>query len=312
MASSMAHTDPNRKNSRRDVAAARPEARRNGVLRPVVRTTELPSGERVPVLGQGTWRFAEGLRPREEEIAALRLGLDLGMTLIDTAEMYGNGAAEELIGEAIKGRRDEVFLVSKVLPQNATRSGTVAACERSLRRLGTDRLDLYLLHWRGDPDLEETLEGFTALVGAGKIRHWGVSNFDVSDMKELIGLPGGSAVATNQVLYNPSRRGIEYELLPLCRNLKLPIMAYSPIEQGRMLRHAALHRVAARHRATPAQVVLAWVLRQEGMVAIPKAADPEHVRENRAVLDLRLGKLDLAELDRAFPAPTEPIPLEML
>jgi diketogulonate reductase-like aldo/keto reductase len=278
----------------------------------VVRTIKLPSGEAIPVLGQGTWGMAEDARRRESEVAALRLGLDLGMTLIDTAEMYADGAAEELVAEAIAGRRDDVFLVSKVLPDHASRRGTIVACEDSLRRLGTDRLDLYLLHWRGRVPLEETLDAFTALVHAGKIRHWGVSNFDVSDMKELVGQPGGAAVATDQVLYNLTRRGIEYDLLPWCRQRRLPIMAYSPIEQGRMLGHPGLRGVAVRHGATAAQLALAWLLRQESLTAIPKAGTPAHVRENRAALDLRLTEEDLATLDRAFPPPTGPRPLEML
>jgi diketogulonate reductase-like aldo/keto reductase len=264
------------------------------------------------VLGLGTWRLAEGLRPREEEAAALRLGLDLGMTLIDTAEMYGDGAAEDLVGEALRGRREQVFLVSKVLPHHATRSGTIAACEGSLRRLGTERLDLYLLHWRGEVPLKETLEGFSALVRAGKIRYWGVSNFDLSDMQELVALAGGSSVATNQVLYNLARRGIEYNLLPWCRERRIPIMAYSPIEQGRLQHAPALKKVAERHRATAAQVALAWVLRQEKLIAIPKAATPAHVEEDREALDLHLTPEDLAELDRAFPPPDRPLPLEML
>jgi diketogulonate reductase-like aldo/keto reductase len=277
-----------------------------------IRTIELPSGEAIPVLGQGTWQMAEDARRRKDEVAALRLGLDLGLTLIDTAEMYGDGAAEQLVGEAIAGRRDEVFLVSKVLPSNATRRGTVAACERSLRRLGTERLDLYLLHWRGPAPLEETLGAFEALVRAGKVRYWGVSNCDVSDVEELVGLPGGDAVATNQVLYNLTRRGIEYDLLPWSREQRLPVMAYSPVEQGRLLGHSGVQRVAARHGATPAQVALAWVLRQDGVTAIPKAGTPAHVRENRAALDVRLTSEDLADLDRAFPPPTRKRPLEML
>ncbi len=277
-----------------------------------VRTTELPSGEAVPVLGLGTWRLAEGLRPREEEAAALRLGVELGMTLIDTAEMYGDGAAEELVGEVIAGRRDKLFLVSKVLPSHARRLGTIAACEGSLRRLRTDRLDLYLLHWRGEAPLEETLEAFSALVRAGKIRYWGVSNFDLSDMEELVALPGGSSVATNQVLYNLTRRGIEYNLLPWCRERRIPIMAYSPIEQGRLLDETALQNVAERHDATAAQVALACVLRQEKIIAIPKAATRAHVEENRGALDLRLTREDLAELDRAFPPPDGPVSLEMI
>ena len=277
-----------------------------------VRTTELPSGEAVPVLGLGTWRLAEGLRTREEEAAALRLGLDLGMTLIDTAEMYGDGAAEELVGEVIAGRRDKLFLVSKVLPSHARRLGTIAACEGSLKRLRTDRLDLYLLHWRGEAPLEETLEAFSVLVRAGKIRYWGVSNFDLSDMEELVALPGGSSVATNQVLYNLTRRGIEHDLLPWCLERRIPIMAYSPIEQGWLLDDPALQNIAERHGATPAQVALAWVLRQDKVIAIPKAATPAHVEENRGALDLRLTREDLGELDRAFPTPDRPVPLEMI
>ena len=277
-----------------------------------IRTIKLPSGEMIPVLGQGTWGMAEDAQRRADEVAALRLGLDLGMTLIDTAEMYADGAAEELVAEAIAGRRDQVFLVSKVLPNNATRRGTIASCERSLRRLGTDRLDLYLLHWRGQVPLEETFDAFAALVSAGKIRHRGVSNFNVSDMAQVMNLPGGAAVATDQVLYNLTRRGIEYDLLPWCHERSLPIMAYSPIEQGRMLGHPVLQGVASRHDATPAQVALAWVLRQDGLNAIPKAGTPAYVQENRTSLDLRLTEQDLATLDRAFPPPTGPRPLEMI
>ena len=277
-----------------------------------IRTVNLPSDEAVPVLGHGTWGLAEGAHDRADEVAALRLGLDLGMTLIDTAEMYADGGAEELVGEALAGRRNEVFLVSKVLPRNATRHGTVAACERSLRRLKTDRLDLYLLHWRGGPSLEETLDAFATLVRAGKIRHWGVSNFYVSDMEELTGIPGGSAVQTDQVLYNLTRRGIEHDLLPWCRQRKVPIMAYSPIEQGRMLSQPALEIVAARHGATPAQVALAWLVRQDGIIVIPRAGTPEHVRENRGALGLRLTNQDLAAFERAFPPPSGRRPLEML
>jgi diketogulonate reductase-like aldo/keto reductase len=277
-----------------------------------VPTTQLPSGAAVPVLGQGTWHMAEDSSARNEEIAALRQGLDLGLTLIDTAEMYSDGAAEELVGEAIAGRRDEVFLVSKVLPSHATRSGTIRACEHSLRRLATDRLDLYLLHWRESVALEETVEAFSSLVRSGKIRNWGVSNFDFADMEELIEVPGGDAVQTNQVLYNLSRRGIEFDLLPLCRQRGLPIMAYSPIEQGRILEHSILRHIAEQHDATPAQVALAWVLRQPGVIAIPKASTPDHVQENRAALAVHLTENDLQTLDREFPPPTKPVPLEML
>jgi diketogulonate reductase-like aldo/keto reductase len=276
-----------------------------------IRTTRLPSGEIVPILGQGTWHMAERPHRRTEEIAALRTGLDLGLTLIDTAEMYADGGAEELVAEAIVGRRDQVFLVTKVLPSNATRHGTVAACERSLRRLQTDRIDLYLLHWREETPLEETLEGFTDLSRAGKIRYWGVSNFDVADMEELVDLPGGSAVATDHVLYNLSRRGIEHDLLPWCRRRHIPIMAYSPFEEGRLAGQRALKTVASGHNATSGQVALAWLLRQGGVIAIPKAGTVEHVRENRAALDLRMTQQDLVALDRAFPPPTEAAPLEV-
>jgi diketogulonate reductase-like aldo/keto reductase len=277
-----------------------------------MRTIKLPFGEKVVALGQGTWHMAEDPSHREEEITALRLGLELGMTLIDTAEMYGGGRAEQLVGEAIAGLRNEVFLVSKVLPHHATAEGTVTACEDSLRRLGTDWLDLYLLHWRGPTPLEETLAAFEKLTARGDIRSWGVSNFDLPDMEELMALPGGGAVQTDQVLYNLTRRGIEYDLLPRCRERGLPIMAYSPIEQGRLIGHPALDTVADRHRATPAQVALAWVLRDNDVVAIPKAGTSEHVRQNQAALDIRLTGEDLEILAAAFPPPRRPTPLEML
>jgi diketogulonate reductase-like aldo/keto reductase len=277
-----------------------------------VRTVKFPSGETVPVLGQGTWHLAEDGHRREEEIHALRIGLDLGMTLIDTAEMYADGGAEELVGEAIEGRRNDIFLVSKVLPDHATVRGTMTACERSLRRLKTNHLDLYLLHWRGSIPLEETVSAFEALVEAGKIRYWGVSNFDISDMEELVALDGGEGVTTNQVLYNLSRRGPEYDLFPWCRQRHIPIMAYSPIEQGRILNNSELEAVAIRHSATTAQVALAWVLQQDGVIAIPKASTARHVRENRGALEIRLTQQDMDALDRAFPPPTEPRPLEML
>jgi diketogulonate reductase-like aldo/keto reductase len=276
------------------------------------RTVRLPSGEVVPALGQGTWHLAEDPRKRRDEIAALRLGLDLGMTVIDTAEMYADGAAEILIGEAISGRRDDVFLVSKVLPENASERGTVVACENSLRRLRTDRLDLYLLHWRGTIPLEETLAGFDVLMATGKIRHWGVSNFDVADMTQLHNLTEGKNPLTNQVIYNLARRGIELDLMPWCLGRGIPIMAYSPIMQAELLDDVILNLVAARHDATPAQIALAWVLRNNGVIAIPRAGRPSHVRENRGALDLGLTGDDLAELDRAFPAPSEPKPLAML
>ncbi|MFD8231390.1 aldo/keto reductase [Streptomyces sp. NPDC059696] len=275
------------------------------------RTIALPAGEEIPALGQGTWYLGEDPARREQEIAALRLGVDLGMTVVDTAEMYGDGAAEELVGEALRGRRDEVFLVSKVLPGHADRKGTVAACENSLRRLRTERLDLYLLHWRGRWPLEETLAGFTDLMETGKIRHWGVSNLDVADMAELATLPGGDAAAVDQVLYNLSRRGIEWDLLPWCREAGVTVMAYSPIEQGRILEAEALGAVARALGATPAQVALAWVLEQ-GVAAIPRSGSPDHVRENHGAVDLRLPTEALDALDEAFPPPGGPTPLEML
>jgi diketogulonate reductase-like aldo/keto reductase len=277
-----------------------------------MRTTKLPSGETVPVLGQGTWYMGDEANRRAGEIASLRLGLDLGMTLIDTAEMYGNGASEKLVGEAIAGRRNEVFLVSKVLPSNASRAGTIAACENSLRRLGTDHIDLYLLHWRGRVPFAETIGAFEALQDAGKIRHWGVSNMDVDDTREMLNATGGDAMSTNQVLYNLTRRGIEYDLLPQSQARGLPLMAYSPIEQGRLAEYPEVQDIADKHGVMPAQVALAWVLRQQGVIAIPKASSTEHVRENHAALNLQLTADDLEELDSAFPPPTGPESLEMI
>jgi diketogulonate reductase-like aldo/keto reductase len=277
-----------------------------------MRTVKLPSGERIPVLGQGTWHLAEVAARRDEEILALRRGLDLGMTVIDTAEMYADGEAEKLVREAIAGRRDEVFLVSKLLPHHGTARGTVAACEGSLRRLGTDRIDLYLLHWRGRVPLADTVEAFGGLQQAGLIRYWGVSNFDAPDMKELTALPGGLEVATDQVLYNLSRRGPELNLFPLLRELRVPIMAYSPIEQGRILGHPVLREIAELHHATPAQIALAWVLRRDDVCAIPRASRLEHTNENRAAADIQLDQADLSQLDQEFPRPERVRPLEML
>jgi diketogulonate reductase-like aldo/keto reductase len=276
-----------------------------------VRSLNLPSGDAVPVLGQGTWHMAEDPSQRYDEIAALRLGIELGMNLIDTAEMYADGGAEELVGEAIKGHRNEVFLVSKVLPQHATLQGTIEACNRSLTRLGVDKIDLYLLHWRGAVPLDETLEAFEMLRDAAKIRSWGVSNFDVADMEDLIDLGAGQEASTNQVLYNLEYRGIEFDLLPWCERRAIPVMAYSPIEQGQLLSHPVLKSVAKRHHVTPSQAALAWVLRRDKVCAIPRAGKPAHVRENRAALDIRLSERDLAELDRAFPPPTRKQPLAM-
>ncbi|RJF96075.1 aldo/keto reductase [Noviherbaspirillum saxi] len=277
-----------------------------------MRTTTLPMGEPVPILGQGTWKMGESKRRRSDEIAALQAGIDIGMTLIDTAEMYGDGITEELIGDAIAGRRADIFLISKVLPHHATRRGTVAACEASLRRLKIDCLDLYLLHWRGQVPLADTLEGFDQLARDGKIRHWGVSNFDVADMEELAGVAGDRQPAVNQVLYNLTRRGIEHDLVPWCKQRGIPVMAYSPVEQGMLLASPPVQRIADRHRATPAQVALAWVLRCPGMIAIPKAGLEKHVKENRAALDLVLDREDLDALDQAFPPPRSAQPLEII
>jgi diketogulonate reductase-like aldo/keto reductase len=272
----------------------------------------LPCGEAVPALGQGTWNMGDKRAGRTEEIAALRLGMDLGLTLIDTAEMYGEGKSEELVGEAISGRRDEVFLVSKVYPHNASRKGAILACERSLRRLGTDRLDLYLLHWRGNIPFSETMEAFTALQKAGKIRHYGVSNLDLDDMQELGKAPAGKGVQTNQLLYNLTRRGIEYDLLPWMRERKIPVMAYSPVEQARLLKQRGLVDFAARHGMTSAQAALAWLLARDGIVAIPKAGDRKHVQDNAGALAIELSASQLQELDKIFPPPGAPTPLEML
>jgi len=278
-------------------------------------TVRLPDGETVPALGQGTWMIGEDRSQRSREISALRTGIDLGMTLIDTAEMYGDGQSEELIAEAIAGRRDSVFLVSKVYPHNASRNGVAEACARSLQRLGTDRIDLYLLHWRGGVPLEQTVAGFERLKADGKIRHWGVSNFDTDDMEDLMAA-GGTACAVNQILYNIGRRGCEFDLLPWLGDHGIPIMAYSPVEQGRLPQKgaagAALAGVAARHQATPYQIALAWLLRRPETIVIPKAADPAHVRDNRRAADIALDAADLAAIDAAFPPPRRKTPLAML
>jgi diketogulonate reductase-like aldo/keto reductase len=281
-----------------------------------MRTVRLPSGRALPVLGQGTWGMGEDPAKRRTEIAALRLGLDLDMTLIDTAEMYGEGGAEEVIAEAIAGRRTNVFLVSKVYPHNATRTDAVEACERSLRRLKTEYLDLYLLHWRGSVPLTETFDAFRSLKRAGKIRDYGVSNFDFSDMEKASAAAGSGEIATNQVLYNLRRRGVEWDVVPWCRERAIPVMAYSPIDQSTstrrgMLSDPALQSVASRHGATPTQVALAWLLQQEGVIVIPKASREAHVRENRAALELMLTDEDRTELDQAFPPPHKKTTLDM-
>ena len=278
---------------------------------------KLANGRTIARLGQGTWRMGEQRARRADEIAALRLGLDLGLALLDTAELYADGAAEELIAEALAGRRDEAYIVSKVLPGNASRRGTIAACERSLRRLETDYLDLYLLHWRQSEPLAETLEAFAALKKAGSIRAYGVSNFDRSDLEECAALPHGAKLAANQVLYGLEHRGIEWELLAWCREREIPVMAYSPLGSSlgavrALLREQALRKIAERRDATPVQIALAWVLRQPGVYAIPKAGRAEHVRENAGALDIELSADELRELDAAFPPPRRATSLEMV
>jgi len=279
-----------------------------------VRTMKLSSGRSIPIFGQGTWLMGEVSSKRNAELAALQRGLDLGLTLIDTAEMYGDGAAEELVGQAIEGRRKEVYLVSKVLPNHATRQGVIDACHRSLKRLKTDYLNLYLLHWRGEIPLDYTLEGFTYLKDQGYIIDYGVSNFDTDDMKEALKAPGGDGIVTNQVMYNLAHRGIEYDLVPFCRQHGIPIMAYSPLEHSpedrkKMLEHPALNLVAGEHEATPAQVALAWLLHHKAIV-IPKSGTPKHVEENRRALDITLTEKDLTRLNKAFPPPHKKVPLE--
>ena len=274
----------------------------------MIPTATLPDGTPVAALGQGTWRMGEGRHPRTAEAAALRQGIELGMTLLDTAEMYGQGGAEEVVADAISGQRDRVFVVSKVYPQNATKRRMQAACEASLKRLRIDALDLYLLHWRGNASLAETVDAFEALRSAGKIARWGVSNLDTAELAEL--KPG---CATNQVLYNLEARGPEFDLLPWCEAHVMPVMAYSPVGQGgALLRHPALAAVAERHGATPAQIAIAWTLRRPGVISIPKASDPAHVAENAAAADMRLTEADVSELDAAFPPPRRKARLETL
>jgi diketogulonate reductase-like aldo/keto reductase len=274
----------------------------------------LPSGAPASRLGQGAWRMGDDRHKRNGELLALNVGLDLGLNLIDTAEMYGNGRSEELVAEVVAGRREHLYLVSKVLPENASRYGTIAACERSLKRLKTDYLDLYLLHWRGSVPLEETLEAFVLLRDRGSIRHFGVSNFDREDLDEAASLPGGTAVATNQVLYNLEQRGVEFDLKPRCRERGVPLMAYSPLgsDSRRLRTHPVLKKLASRLGATPARIALAWLLRQPDVVVIPKAASVVHVRDNHAALELALSADDVTELDRTFPPPQRATPLAMI
>jgi diketogulonate reductase-like aldo/keto reductase len=263
------------------------------------------------VFGIGTWRMGESRARRGQELEALRYALDLGYPMVDTAEMYGNGVAEEIVGEAIAGRRERPFIVSKVYPHNATRAGTIAACERSLRRLGIERIDLYLLHWRGGTPLAETYEAFFRLRDAGKIAEFGVSNFDRGDMEEAASIDKG-LTASNQVLYCLSRRGPEFDLLPWMQRRAMPLMAYSPIDQGRLLSSAALKRLARELGCTAAQLAIAWLLARPGVVTIPKSSTRERVKENLGALDVELTPQALAELDRAFPPPQKKQSLEML
>jgi diketogulonate reductase-like aldo/keto reductase len=277
-----------------------------------MKTVTLPSGESVPAFGMGTWNLGDDRAARTEEIATLRLGLELGARLIDTAEMYGDGRSEELVAEAIAGRRDEVFLVSKVYPQNASAQGAPAACERSLRRLKTDRIDLYLLHWRGNIPLAETLQAFARLKDAGKIRYYGVSNLDLADMQALWQVPGGDGIATNQLLYNLARRGIEWDLLPWLRQHRVPVMAYSPLEQARLARERKLAGFAQRHGMTPEQAALAWLLASDDVIVIPKTGRRERLKQNLGALDYVLTPAQLAELDGLFSPPAGARSLEML
>jgi len=277
-----------------------------------MKTVTLPTSEILPALGMGSWYLGDRSNTRAEEIATLQYGIDLGLRVIDTAEMYGEGAAERVIGVAIKGRRDKVFLVSKVYPHNASLGGTLAACERSLKRLEVDCIDLYLLHWRASYPLSETVEGFERLQRDGKIRHWGVSNFDLDDMTELCQMPQGKNVALNQVLYNLSRRGIEWDLLPWCVERSIPVMAYSPIEQVRLSRDSRLSQLAKRNGMTAVQLALSWLLTHEQVIAIPKASTRTHLEQNFAALNTTLDPQVLADLDVLFPPPAHATPLEML
>jgi diketogulonate reductase-like aldo/keto reductase len=277
-----------------------------------MKTLRFPCGDIVPVLGQGTWMMGEDPALRKQEIACLRAGLDMGLRLVDTAEMYGEGRTESLVGEAIAGRRDDVFLVSKVYPHNASRKAMRDSCAASLQRLKTDRLDLYLLHWSGAVPIEETVEAFERLREDSLIRQWGVSNLDIGEMEELWGMSAGQAVQTDQVLYNLTRRGIEWNLLPWLRERSIPVMAYSPIEQGRLAHQRKLVDFGKRHGITPAQAALAWVLAQDGVIAIPKTASTARLHENAEVLAHPLDAAALAELDALFPPPKGPVPLETL
>jgi len=274
-----------------------------------MRYVTLPDGEQVPCLGIGTWRMGENGRKRRGEIEAVRTAIELGLTLIDTAEMYGEGGAEEVVAEAVADRRRDVFIVTKVHPRNASGANTIAACERSLKRLHSDVIDLYLLHWRSSVPLEETVGAFRQLQKDGKIRHWGVSNFDVGDMAELMQIDGGCAA--NQVMYHLGARGIEFDLLASLKEAGVPMMAYSPLAAGDILENKTVNEIAESRGVSPATVALAWVLRQEQVMAIPKTSKKERVKEFRDALDLTLNVYELQGLDKAFPAPKKRTPLAM-
>lgn len=273
---------------------------------------KLPGGDSVAALGQGTWHVGDVPAKHKEEVATIRRGIELGLTLIDTAEMYGDGRSETLVGEAIKGHRDQVYLVSKVYPHNASAVSMPRSCEASLKRLHVEAIDLYLLHWPGNVPLHETVETFEALQRAGKIRHWGVSNFDLDGMRELWELTGGNAVQTDQVLYHLAERGIEWDLQPALRERRIPVMAYSPFDQGRLLRAPELVDFGRQRGMTAAQVALAWLLAKEDVIAIPKTGGRARLEENAAVLQRPLRAEDLQELDKLFPPPDGPTPLAML
>ncbi|MFD1743903.1 aldo/keto reductase [Rhizobium helianthi] len=281
-------------------------------MRDDIPTVTFASGITVPAIGIGTWKMGEDAANVANEIRSIQAAIDLGIRVVDTAEMYADGASEKIVGAAIEGRRDEVFLVSKVYPWNASVSGVQQACERSLTRLGTEQIDLYLLHWRGDIALEETVAGMETLRERGLIKSWGVSNFDVEDMQELLAIPGGENCAANQVLYNADRRGIEFDLLPWHQQHAMPLMAYSPLGQGELLRHPEVIRLAKAYQASPAQVALAFVLERDNVLAIPKTAKPERVAELLATLDLDITDEDWAEFDRAFTPPSRKVPLETI
>ncbi|MBI0002735.1 aldo/keto reductase [Bartonella sp. M0177] len=277
-----------------------------------MKTVTFPNGSIVPALGQGTWGMGEGISPEDIEADSLRAGLDLGLKLIDTAEMYGNGGSERVVGKALVGRRDDAFVVSKVLPSHASRTGTIEACERSLKNLKIEQIDLYLLHWQSSVPLSETVEALEKLVTQGKIGAWGVSNFDTALMQNLAEIAKKGHIATNQILYNLSRRGPEFDLIPWCENHNIPVMAYAPIEQGRMMKNRDLMNLAGKLNVAPSVLALAWVIRNPLMIAIPKTSSIKHLRENAKALAITLDHEVLQALDEIFLPPTRKQPLEVI